>query len=82
MDFTLGNPYSVVTPEIARMAEMCQSADIIDTELYTKLDVKRGLRDLNGKGVLAGLTNISDVHAKEIINGKEVSRDELYRLGM
>ncbi|MBO4808647.1 MAG: citrate/2-methylcitrate synthase [Lachnospiraceae bacterium] len=72
MDFTLGNPYSVVTPEIARMAEMCQSADIIDTELYTKLDVKRGLRDLNGKGVLAGLTNISDVHAKEIINGKEV----------
>jgi len=72
MDYTLGNPYSVVTPEIARMAEMCQKADIIDTELYTKLDVKRGLRDLNGKGVLAGLTNISDVHAKEIVDGKEV----------
>ena len=28
MDYTLGNPYSVVTPEIARMAEMCQKADI------------------------------------------------------
>ena len=34
--------------------------------------VKRGLRDVNGKGVLAGLTNISDVCAKKIVNGEEV----------
>ena len=41
-------------------------------DVYTKYDVKRGLRDLNGKGVLAGLTNISDVRAKKIVDGVEV----------
>lgn len=51
---------------------MSEQADLIDTELFTKYDVKRGLRDLNGKGVLAGLTNISDVRAKEIVDGVEV----------
>jgi citrate synthase len=35
----------------------------VDSALYTKYDVKRGLRDLNGKGVLAGLTQIGDVLA-------------------
>ncbi|MBM6804008.1 citrate/2-methylcitrate synthase, partial [Mediterraneibacter glycyrrhizinilyticus] len=43
-----------------------------DKELYTKYEVKRGLRDLNGKGVLAGLTNISDVCASKIVDGKSV----------
>ncbi|MFR6590517.1 MAG: citrate/2-methylcitrate synthase [Gallintestinimicrobium sp.] len=38
----------------------------------TQYDVKRGLRDLNGKGVLAGLTNISDVRATKIVNGEAV----------
>ena len=66
------NIYSEVTPDIVHLAGIAQQADIIDTELFTKYDVKRGLRDLNGKGVLAGLTNISDVRAKEIIDGVEV----------
>ena len=66
------NIYSEVTPDIVHLAGMAQQADIIDTERFTKYDVKRGLRDLNGKGVLAGLTNISDVRAKEIIDGVEV----------
>ena len=35
-------------------------------------EVKKGLRDLNGKGVLAGLTNISDVCASKIVDGKSV----------
>ena len=38
----------------------------------TKYEVKRGLRDLNGKGVLAGLTNISDVCATKIVDGVSV----------
>lgn len=66
------NIFSEITPEIVRLAKMSEQADIIDTELFTKYNVKRGLRDLNGKGVLAGLTNISDVRAKEIVNGEEV----------
>ena len=66
------NVFSEVTPDIIQLAKMCEQSDIIDTELFTKYEVKRGLRDLNGKGVLAGLTNISDVRAKEIIDGVEV----------
>lgn len=66
------NVFSEVTPDIIRLAKMSEQANLIDTELFTKYDVKRGLRDLNGKGVLAGLTNISDVRAKEIVDGVEV----------
>ena len=66
------NEFSEITPEIVRLARMSEQADIIDTELFTKYEVKRGLRDLNGKGVLAGLTNISDVRATQIVNGVEV----------
>lgn len=61
-----------VTPKIQQLADLCEKNNSIDRELYTKYDVKRGLRDLNGKGVLAGLTNISDVCAKKIVNGEEV----------
>lgn len=51
---------------------MSEQAGSIAPELYTQYDVKRGLRDLNGKGVLAGLTNISDVRATKIVNGEAV----------
>lgn len=61
-----------ITPEIRNLAKICEENSAIDKELYTKYEVKRGLRDLNGKGVLAGLTNISDVEAKKIVDGKEV----------
>lgn len=63
------NSFSEITPDIVRLASMAEREDIIETELFTKYDVKRGLRDLNGKGVLAGLTHISDVRATEIIDG-------------
>ncbi|MBQ2936714.1 MAG: citrate/2-methylcitrate synthase [Lachnospiraceae bacterium] len=63
------NSFSEITPDIVRLASMAEQEDIIETELFTKYDVKRGLRDLNGKGVLAGLTHISDVRATEIIDG-------------
>ncbi len=66
------NSYSEITPRILEMAKMSQEAGIIETELFTKYDVKRGLRDLNGKGVLAGLTHISDVRASKTVNGEQV----------
>ena len=61
-----------ITPEILHFAELCEKNNAIDKELYAKYEVKRGLRDVNGKGVLAGLTNISDVCATKIVDGKEV----------
>lgn len=61
-----------ITPQVRRLSEICQNRDKLDEELYRKYDVKRGLRDLNGKGVMAGLTNISEVYAKKIVDGEEV----------
>ena len=54
----------------------------IDKELYTKYDVKRGLRDSNGKGVLTGLTEVSDVSAYKLIDGERIAADgNLYYQG-
>ena len=64
-----------ITPQIRELADICTARDKIDTSLYTHYDVKRGLRDLNGKGVRAGLTNISEVNAKKIVNGEEVEQN-------
>ena len=51
------NIYSEITPEILSLTKLAESTSKIDPALYTKYDVKRGLRDINGKGVLAGLTD-------------------------
>ena len=72
MDKKSGFSLFEVTPEIEHFARLCEQNNGIDKELYTKYEVKRGLRDLNGKGVLAGLTNISDVCAKKLVDGEEV----------
>ena len=61
-----------ITPEILYLADLCEKSNAIDKELFIKHDVKRGLRDLNGRGVLAGLTNISDVCASREENGVRI----------
>jgi citrate synthase len=77
------NSYSAVTPEIMELARKCACYGAIDPELYVKLDVKRGLRDLSGKGVLAGLTEVSEIIAyKKDEHGAEHPCDgELYYRG-
>lgn len=64
--------YSEISQEIIELANISRDSVLTDPELFTKYDVKRGLRDLNGKGVLAGLTHISDVRATEMVNGESV----------
>lgn len=61
-----------ITPDIMHLSELCEKNNAIDRELYIKHDVKRGLRDLDGRGVLAGLTNISDVCASKEVDGVRV----------
>ncbi|MDO4272531.1 MAG: citrate/2-methylcitrate synthase [Eubacteriales bacterium] len=61
-----------VTPEIEKLTEICKEYSSLDVSLYGKYDVKRGLRDINGKGVLAGLTQVSNVKATQMVDGKEV----------
>ena len=54
----------------------------LDVNLYQEYDVKRGLRESSGKGVLTGLTEISDVNGFHIVEGKKVPCEgELYFQG-
>lgn len=74
--------FSETTPQLEKLAELTKNASYIDPELYTQYDVKRGLRDVNGKGVLVGITDISEVTSKRVINGVETPIDgELYYRG-
>lgn len=66
------NSYSEITNEILELAERAKNNFQIDPELYGKYEVKRGLRDINGKGVLAGLTKIAEVKAYTIDDGELV----------
>ena len=45
---------------IDQLVDYCNASGSIDQNLYVTYDVKRGLRDSNGKGVLTGLTEISE----------------------
>lgn len=64
------------------LVQYCLVSSAIDLDLYSEYDVKRGLRDSNGKGVLTGLTEISDVRGYKIKEGKKVPADgELYYQG-
>ncbi|MEG2583461.1 MAG: citrate/2-methylcitrate synthase [Oscillospiraceae bacterium] len=63
--------FSEVTPEILDLSELCKNNSSIDPDLYAKYEVKRGLRDLNGKGVLAGLTEVSEIQSTIVKDGVE-----------
>ena len=74
--------YSDIIPEINSLAEKMTENSRIDPGLYGKYDVKRGLRDIDGKGVLTGLTDISTIKQNKLVNGKLVPCDgELYYRG-
>lgn len=64
--------YSEITPQIEKMAKMCIEDSAIDPAMYIEHKVNRGLRDLNGNGVLTGLTEISEVTAKKTVDGESV----------
>lgn len=67
--------YCENNPQIIALADICLENNNIDQSLYTKYDVKRGLRDLDGKGVLAGLTDISEIRQNKIVDGKTIPCD-------
>ena len=76
------NFYSSITPEVQKLTNLCIENGQIDPSLYAKYDVKRGLRDISGKGVLAGLTEIADVKAYNMVDGKMIPcKGELYYRG-
>ncbi|MCI5892613.1 MAG: citrate/2-methylcitrate synthase [Clostridiales bacterium] len=73
---------ATISNEVFELADKCVKNSAIDPDLYNKYEVKRGLRDINGKGVLTGLTEISEIHSSKIVDGKTVPCDgELYYRG-
>ncbi len=60
---------------ISQKEEICRKNDAISPDLYGEYGVKRGLRDQNGNGVLAGLTNISRITSFETVNGEKTPCD-------
>ena len=69
MDLTQLNDYTI------RSEAVCRRNDTISPRLYDEYGVKKGLRDENGNGVLAGLTNISKITSSKIVDGKKLPCD-------
>ncbi|MBE5966129.1 MAG: citrate/2-methylcitrate synthase [Lachnospiraceae bacterium] len=77
------NKYTEITPELMDLADLCKKNNAIDSELYTKYDVKRGLRDISGKGVLTGLTEISEILSYTLVDNDYIPCDgKLYYRGV
>lgn len=75
--------YSEVTPQIKKLSRLCTKNSSIDPQLYAKYQVNRGLRDLNGNGVLTGLTEISEIISSKTVNGEKLPCEgKLYYRGI
>lgn len=75
--------HNQTTKEIENYKNMVSGASVIEPSLYDTYDIKRGLRDHKGKGVLVGITNIADVNAsKKMPDGTTIPcHGELYYRG-
>ena len=76
--------YSEITPYIRELAALSDNNNHIVPEMYAQYDVKRGLRDINGNGVVAGLTEVSRIKAKDKdADGNEIPCEgQLYYRGI
>ena len=66
---------NILQEKMDQLVAFCKESGHIDPNLYSEYDVKRGLRDSTGKGVLTGLTEISDVVAYKYENGHKIPAD-------
>ncbi|NLK74614.1 MAG: citrate/2-methylcitrate synthase [Clostridiales bacterium] len=66
------NQYISKSPLLMDLAELVKKNNVIDPELYGKYEVKRGLRDISGKGVLTGLTEISEILSYTLVDNDYV----------
>ena len=74
--------FSEITPVLSKLGDLLYEENVIEPSLYAEHKVNRGLRDINGKGVLTGLTEISEVLSRKVVDGVEVPCDgELYYRG-
>lgn len=82
MDSMMNTQENILQEKLEQLVAFCKESGHIDPNLYSEYDVKRGLRDATGKGVLTGLTEISDVTAYQIKNGHQIpAHGQLYFQG-
>lgn len=75
--------YADIANEVKVLAQICKKNSKIDPELYSKYEVKRGLRDISGKAVLTGLTEISEIVSYTIVDSDLVPCEgKLYYQGV
>lgn len=71
------------TQEIEYLAGLCRNHCVIDQDLYAKYEVKRGLRDISGKGVLTGLTDVSEICSYTVVDSDMIPCEgRLYYQGL
>ena len=62
------NAYCEITPAILALKEQWEKKNYIDPRLYKEYNVKRGLRDEDGRGVLTGLTRVAEIQSYDVTN--------------
>ena len=66
------NAYCEITPAILALKEQWEKKNFIDPRLYKEYNVKRGLRDEDGRGVLTGLTRVAEIQSYSVTEGEHI----------
>ena len=66
------NAYCEITPAIMALKEQWEKKNYIDPKLYKEYNVKRGLRDEDGRGVLTGLTRVAEIQSYNVTQGEHI----------
>jgi citrate synthase len=66
------NAYCEITPAIMELKEQWEKKNYIDPKLYKEYNVKRGLRDEDGRGVLTGLTRVAEIQSYDVTAGEQI----------
>jgi Citrate synthase len=66
------NSYCEITPAIMDLKEQWEKKNYIDPKLYKEYNVKRGLRDEDGRGVLTGLTRVAEIQSYNVTQGEKI----------
>lgn len=83
MNILNSNLTEIINEKVIDLANTSLDVKRIDPELYNKYEVKRGLRDVSGKGVLTGLTEISEITSYTIVDSDYVPCEgKLYYRGI
>ena len=66
------NTYCEITPELLALKQQWEKKNYIDPKLYKEYNVKRGLRDEDGRGVLTGLTRVAEIQSYDVTEGEHI----------